>query len=99
MKYDTTKSVEIECRGETFTVELRMISLREKTELVDDNGNFSTQKFFESSIAGIKGPEVNGKAITSGADVLDSQGLDTLYLGILKELNTWNLTEDEIKNF
>jgi len=98
MKYDTEKTVEIPFRGETFIVELRMVSLRERSELIDDEGKLDVAKYYEANVVSITGPDVNGKAIETLGDVYDTPGMDEVYHAIIKAVNDWDLTEDEVKN-
>ena len=98
MKYNTEKTVTIEVRGEAFIVELRMISLRERSKLIEDNGEIDVANYFEENVVSITGPEVNGKDITTLADAFDTPGMDELYQGIVQHINDWDLGDDEVKN-
>ena len=98
MKYSTEKTISVDVRGETFKVKLRMISLREKTDFVDDDGAFSVHKLFEESVVSVEGPEVNGQAVATGADILDTPGIDEVYLESMRAINNWDFNEEESKN-
>jgi hypothetical protein len=98
MTFATERTVEVEFRGSTYRVQLVMPTMRQKRACVGDDGHFSTDKYFELCVKSIEGEEINGKAIKTGADILDSSGTDELFLAIFREVNKWDMSEDESKN-
>lgn len=98
MKYSTERVIKVEWIGSEFTVTLRMITLREKSALVTDAGRFDRHGYFEKSVPKIEGPEVNGRKLACGKDVLDTAGTDELFTKIMLELNGWELEDEDRKN-
>lgn len=98
MTFATERTIEVEWGGGKYTVELVMLTSRQKLKCTEANGQFSNDRFFELSVKSIAGPPVNGHEIKTGADVLDTPGTDDLFLRIFREINKWNLGSDDAKN-
>jgi len=98
MEYAVERTVDVEFRGETFKCKLRMISMREKLAMIDDSGRFDKVAYFEASVPKIEGPEINGRAITCGADVLDCPGTEGIYAQLQRIVNEWDIEEVDRKN-
>ena len=98
VNFNTEKTVVIPFRGAEYTVELKMVSLRERNKIIKETGEFQAIEYYSANVKSITGDDINGREMKTLEDIYETPGADELFHAIVKEVNAWDLSEDDQKN-